>query len=44
MPDSLLDKLGIATAKRTYKAYRNLLSSAREQPVYDLGGPPQGLL
>jgi transaldolase len=44
VPDSLLDQLGIAIAKRTYKVYRNLLSSARWQRVYNLGARPQRLL
>ncbi|HEX4169942.1 MAG TPA: transaldolase [Bryobacteraceae bacterium] len=43
-PDSLLNQLGIAIAKRIYKAYRNLLSSARWQRVYNLGARPQRLL
>jgi transaldolase len=43
-PDSLRDQLGIAIAKRTYKAYRSLLSSPRWQRVYNLGARPQRLL
>jgi transaldolase len=43
-PDSLRDKLGIAIAKRTYKAYRSLLSSERWQRIYNLGARPQRLL
>jgi len=44
VPESLRDQLGIAVAKRTYKAYRSLLSSPRWQRVYNLGAPPQRLL
>jgi transaldolase len=42
--DSLRDELGIAIAKRTYAAYRSLLSSPRWQRVYNLGARPQRLL
>jgi transaldolase len=44
VPDALKDQLGIAIAKRTYKAYRSLLSSQRWQRVYNAGGRPQRLL
>jgi transaldolase len=44
VPDKLLNQLGIAIAKRTYKAYRSLLSSPRWQRVYNLGARPQRLL
>jgi transaldolase len=44
VPDSLRDQLGIAIAKRTYKAYRTLLSSPRWQRVYNDGARPQRLL
>jgi transaldolase len=44
VPDSLRDKLGIAIAQRTYKAYRGLLSSARWQRVFNSGARPQRLL
>ena len=44
VPESLRDQLGIAMAKRTYKAYRALLSSPRWQRVYNLGARPQRLL
>ena len=44
VPDILHDQLGIAIAKRTYKAYRSLLSSTRWQRVYNLGARPQHLL
>jgi transaldolase len=42
--DSLRDQLGIAIANRTYKAYRDLLSSERWQRVYNFGARPQRLL
>jgi transaldolase len=42
--DGLRDQLGIAIAKRTYKAYRDLLSSERWQRVYNFGARPQRLL
>src|SRR5579872_2591668 len=41
---SLHDRLGIAIAERTYKAYRSLLSSPRWQRVYNFGARPQRLL
>jgi transaldolase len=44
VPDELRDQLGIAIAKRAYKAYRGLLGSARWQRVYNLGARPQRLL
>jgi transaldolase len=44
VPEALHNQLGIAIAKRTYKAYRSLLSSPRWQRVYNLGGRPQRLL
>jgi transaldolase len=44
VPEPLHNQLGIAIAKRTYKAYRTLLSSPRWQRVYNLGGRPQRLL
>jgi len=44
VPDTLHNQLGIAVAKRTYKAARNLLSSPRCQRVYNLGARPQRLL
>jgi transaldolase len=43
-PDSLRDQLGIAIAKRTYKAYRSLLDSLRWQRVFNAGAHPQRLL
>jgi transaldolase len=44
VPDALRDRLGIAVAKRTYKAYRHLLASPRWQRVYNGGARPQRLL
>jgi transaldolase len=41
LPDALRDQLGIAIAKRTYKACRTLLSSPRWQRVYNAGARPQ---
>jgi len=43
-PEALRNQLGIAIAKRTYKACRTLLSSPRWQRVYNLGARPQRLL
>jgi transaldolase len=43
-PESLRDKLGIAIAKRTYKAYRDLLASERWQKLAAAGARPQRLL
>jgi transaldolase len=43
-PDELHNELGIAVAKRTYKAARTLLSSPRWTRVYNLGARPQRLL
>jgi len=44
MPDALRDRLGIAIAKRTYKASCALLRSPRWLRVYNAGGRPQRLL
>jgi transaldolase len=44
VPEALDDRLGIAVARRTYKAYRQLLSSPRWQRVYNAGARPQRLL
>jgi transaldolase len=44
VPDALRGQLGIAIAKRTYKAYRALLDSPRWQRVYNAGARPQRLL
>src|SRR5580765_3903430 len=43
-PDELHNQLGIAMAKRTYKAMHDLLSSPRWSRVYNLGARPQRLL
>jgi len=44
VPEDLRDQLGIAIAKRTYKAYRSLLDSPRWERVYNAGARPQRLL
>jgi transaldolase len=44
VPKELQDRLGIAIAKRTYKAYRELLASARWQKLANAGVQPQLLL
>jgi transaldolase len=44
VPDQLRDQLGIAIAKRTYKAYRTFLDSPRWQRTLNAGGRPQRLL
>ncbi len=44
VPQDLRDQLGIAIAKRTYKAYRSLLDSPRWERVYNAGARPQRLL
>lgn len=43
-PETLRDQLGIAIAKRTYKAYRSLPSFPRWQRVFNAGARPQRLL
>jgi transaldolase len=43
-PEALRDRLGIAIAKRTYKAYRDLLDSPRWQRAFNDGARPQRLL
>jgi transaldolase len=43
-PDALRDRLGIAIAKRTYKAYRDLLDSPRWQRLANAGARVQRLL
>jgi transaldolase len=43
-PESLRDKLGIAIAKRAYKAYLELLASSRWQRALNFGARPQRLL
>ena len=44
VPDSLHNRLGIAIAQRTYKAYRSLLDSDRWQRVLNVGARAQRLL
>jgi transaldolase len=44
VPKDLQDHLGIAVAKRTYKAYRDLLASPRWIKAFDAGAQPQRLL
>ncbi len=44
VPDELRDKLGIAVAKRSYRAYRELLDSDRFQRLANEGARPQRLL
>jgi transaldolase len=43
-PAALHNTLGIAIAKRAYKAYRDLLGSPRWQRLYNAGARPQRLL
>jgi transaldolase len=44
VPKALNDRLGIAVAKRAYKAYLDLLSSPRWMRAYNAGARPQRLL
>jgi len=44
VPAELNNRLGIAVAKRTYKAYRDLLTSPRWMRAYNAGARPQRLL
>jgi transaldolase len=44
VPAALNNKLGIAIAKRIYRAYRDLLGSPRWQRIYNAGARPQRLL
>jgi transaldolase len=44
VPEGLRNQLGIAIAKRTYKAYRALLGTPRWQRIYNAGARPQRLL
>ena len=44
VPAALRNELGIAVAKKTYKAYRTLLGSPRWQRVFNEGARPQRLL
>jgi transaldolase len=41
VPEKLRDQLGIALAKRTYKAASALIGSQRWQRIYGLGGSLQ---
>ncbi|HUE01338.1 MAG TPA: transaldolase [Bryobacteraceae bacterium] len=43
-PEALRSQLGIAIAKRTYKAYREMLASARWQRAFNFGARAQRLL
>ncbi len=44
VPEALRGQLGIAIAKRTYKAYREMLASARWQRAFNFGARAQRLL
>ena len=44
VPAELNNRIGIAVAKRTYKAYRDVLTSARWMRAYNAGARPQRLL
>ena len=44
VPEPLRNQLGIAVAKRAYKAYRELLASPRWQRALNFGARPQRLL
>jgi transaldolase len=44
VPEALKNQLGIAVAKRAYKAYLGLLSSPRWMRAYNAGARPQRLL
>ncbi|HEU5401029.1 MAG TPA: transaldolase, partial [Terriglobales bacterium] len=44
VPERLRNQLGIAVAKRTYKAYNAVLSSNRWRQLYNFGARPQRLL
>ena len=44
VPEELRDRLGIAVARQTYKAYRALLDSPRWQRLENAGARPQRLL
>ncbi|MEO7072988.1 MAG: transaldolase [Rhodanobacter sp.] len=44
LPKALHNKLGIAVARQTYVAYRDLLESARWKKLADAGAAPQRLL
>ncbi len=44
VPDSLVNRLGVAIGQRTYKAYVELLDSQRWQRAFNFGARPQRLL
>jgi len=44
IPEELENRLGVAIAKRTYKAYRDVLASSRWQKLAGAGAQPQRLL
>jgi transaldolase len=44
VPEALTNKLGIAIARRTYAAYRDLLDSPRWLRAYNCGARPQRIL
>jgi transaldolase len=44
VPDALNNKLGIAVARRSYRAYRELLASARWRMMAEAGAQPQRML
>jgi transaldolase len=44
VPAALTNRLGLAVARQTYKAYRGLLSSPRWHRAYNAGARPQRLL
>jgi transaldolase len=44
VPEQIRNRLGVAIAKRAYKAYRELLDSPRSQRIYNEGARPQRLL
>ena len=44
LPDDLRGQLGVAVARRTYKAYRDLLASDRWKTLAEAGAKPQRLL
>ena len=44
VPEDLRNRLGIAIAKRTFRAYRDLMNSPRCQRVLNAGARPQRLL
>jgi transaldolase len=44
VPDPLTNRLGIAIAQRTYKAYCDLIAAPRSRRVFNAGARPQRLL